>query len=176
MNVASNQGCSTPTIDYDDCAAWQIESFACRPWSSRLKWTASWGYFNSWWKSIFSNQQPATVVWRSGSSYPAALGNQPAANLINGTTKNMWIPTQPIETQQLEYQYQLLLMMVQKSGDHQLRPQLRLVGKNPNISLRVLCVAGGLAVWGPVLRIPGIPENERDCYLEVPRFESQTTN
>ena len=63
-------------------------------------------------------------------------------------------------------------MMVQKSGDH----QLRLVGKNPNISLRVLYVAGGLAVWGPVLRIPGIPENERDCYLEVPRFESQSTN
>ena len=28
----------------------------------------------------------------------------------------------------------------------------------------------GLVVW-----IPGIPENERDCYLGVP-LESQTTN
>ena len=28
----------------------------------------------------------------------------------------------------------------------------------------------GLVVW-----IPGIPENETDCYLGVPRFESQTT-
>ena len=40
----------------------------------------------------------------------------------------------------------------------------------------------GLDVYGlverfdPVVWIPGIPENERDCYLGVPRFESQTTN
>ena len=31
-------------------------------------------------------------------------------------------------------------------------------------------------VWGPVVWIPGIPENEMDCYLGAPRFESQTTN
>ncbi len=29
----------------------------------------------------------------------------------------------------------------------------------------------GLVVW-----IPGIPENARNCYFGVPRFESQTTN
>ena len=33
----------------------------------------------------------------------------------------------------------------------------------------------GLLVWGLVLWIPGIPENERDCYLGV-SLESQTTN
>ena len=34
---------------------------------------------------------------------------------------------------------------------------------------------GQLLVWGPVVWIPGIPENEKDCYLGVP-LESQTTN
>ena len=29
---------------------------------------------------------------------------------------------------------------------------------------------------GPVVWIPRIPENERDCYLRAPGFESQTTN
>ena len=33
-----------------------------------------------------------------------------------------------------------------------------------------------LLVWVPVVWIPGIPENERDCYLGVPRFEPQTTS
>ena len=31
-----------------------------------------------------------------------------------------------------------------------------------------------MLVWGPVVWIPGIPENERDCYLGVP-LESQTS-
>ena len=32
-----------------------------------------------------------------------------------------------------------------------------------------------LVVWGPVVWIFWIPENERECYLGVSRFESQTT-
>ena len=31
-----------------------------------------------------------------------------------------------------------------------------------------------VSVWVPVVWIPGIPENERECYLKVP-LESQTT-
>ena len=34
---------------------------------------------------------------------------------------------------------------------------------------------GQLLVWCQVVWIPRIPENERECYLGVPRFESQTT-
>ena len=32
-----------------------------------------------------------------------------------------------------------------------------------------------MLVWGPVVRIPRIPENEKDRYLGAP-LESQTTN
>ena len=41
-----------------------------------------------------------------------------------------------------------------------------------------MLVFGGVMVNGCfrlVAWIPGIPENERDSYLGVPRFESQTT-
>ena len=46
------------------------------------------------------------------------------------------------------------------------------------IFLMVVCFFGrgsivGLGVGG---WIPGIPENETNCYLGVPRFESQTTS
>ena len=37
-----------------------------------------------------------------------------------------------------------------------------------------ISINGKLVVWGPVVWIPGIPENERDCYLRVP-LKSQTT-
>ena len=33
-----------------------------------------------------------------------------------------------------------------------------------------------LLVWGPVVWIPGIPENERACYLGVPVESTQTNN
>ena len=47
------------------------------------------------------------------------------------------------------------------------------------VFLKVVCFflgEGVLLVWWLVVWIPGIPENERDCYLGVPRFESQTTS
>ena len=39
------------------------------------------------------------------------------------------------------------------------------------IDISFQLILNGLVVW-----IPGIPENERNCYLMVPRFESQTIN
>ena len=38
-------------------------------------------------------------------------------------------------------------------------------------------INGKLVVWGPVVWIPGIPENEQELgFLGVPRFESQIPN
>ena len=48
--------------------------------------------------------------------------------------------------------------------------------KIPCNAALILSANSKLVVWGPVVWIPNGSPHKRDCYLRIPRFESQTTN